>query len=212
MRAGKLLTVDRDLAESHYAEHSKKPGSSASWSTSSPRRRRLRSSSRARAAISGEIVRSTMGATNPADSTPGTGSAATSRSRCGRQPRPRLRFAGIRGARDRALVRRWPGLGPPLSHLVPGAALQSVAPRGVLSRVRSLWLRTLPASLRCLLFAGAEHEPRRRWPRLTHSGTARTGTGQSDGVPAAERRVHRAARAALGHVASFPSGRARRAR
>ena len=36
------------------------------------------------------------------------------------------------------------------------------AQRGVLSRVRSLRLRTLPASFRCLLFAGIEHDLRER--------------------------------------------------
>src|SRR5262245_64601130 len=69
MRAAKLLTVERVLAEEHYAEHSEKPffGELVEFITSAPTLALV---------IEGEgaigVVRTTMGATNPADSTPGT--------------------------------------------------------------------------------------------------------------------------------------------
>jgi nucleoside-diphosphate kinase len=65
----KLLTVDRVLAEEHYAEHAEKPffGELVEFITSAPTLALV---------IEGEgaiaVVRTTMGATNPADSTPGT--------------------------------------------------------------------------------------------------------------------------------------------
>jgi nucleoside-diphosphate kinase len=65
----KLLTVDRVLAEEHYAEHAEKPffGELVEFITSAPILALV---------IEGEgaiaVVRATMGATNPADSTPGT--------------------------------------------------------------------------------------------------------------------------------------------
>jgi nucleoside-diphosphate kinase len=69
LRAGKLLTVGRDLAEQHYAEHKEKPffGELVEFITSSPT---LAFVLEGEGAIA--IVRSTMGATNPADSAPGT--------------------------------------------------------------------------------------------------------------------------------------------
>ena len=66
---GKLLTVDRDLAEEHYAEHAEKPffGELVEFITSAPTLALV---------LEGEgaigVVRTTMGATNPADSAPGT--------------------------------------------------------------------------------------------------------------------------------------------
>jgi nucleoside-diphosphate kinase len=65
----KLLTVDRGLAEEHYAEHAEKPffGELVEFITSAPTLALV---------IEGEgaiaVVRATMGATNPADSAPGT--------------------------------------------------------------------------------------------------------------------------------------------
>jgi nucleoside-diphosphate kinase len=65
----KLLTVDPGLAEEHYAEHAEKPffGELVEFITSAPTLALV---------IEGEgaiaVVRATMGATNPADSAPGT--------------------------------------------------------------------------------------------------------------------------------------------
>jgi nucleoside-diphosphate kinase len=69
MRAGKLLTVGRELAEEHYAEHTEKPffGELVSFITSAPT---LALVLEGEGAIA--VVRSTMGATNPAQSAPGT--------------------------------------------------------------------------------------------------------------------------------------------
>jgi nucleoside-diphosphate kinase len=69
MRAGKLLTVDRELAEQHYAEHKEKAffGELVGFITSAPTLALV---------IEGEgaiaVVRSTMGSTNPAAAAPGT--------------------------------------------------------------------------------------------------------------------------------------------
>jgi nucleoside-diphosphate kinase len=66
---GRLLTVDRGLAEEHYAEHAAKPffGELVEFITSAPTLALV---------LEGEgaigVVRTTMGATNPADSAPGT--------------------------------------------------------------------------------------------------------------------------------------------
>jgi nucleoside-diphosphate kinase len=65
----KLLTVDRGLAEEHYAEHAEKPffGELVEFITSAPTLALV---------LEGEgaigVVRTTMGATNPADAAPGT--------------------------------------------------------------------------------------------------------------------------------------------
>jgi nucleoside-diphosphate kinase len=69
LRAGKLLRVDRDLAERHYAEHSEKPffGELVEFITSAPT---LALVVEGPSAIS--VVRTTMGGTNPADAAPGT--------------------------------------------------------------------------------------------------------------------------------------------
>ena len=69
MRAAKLLTVDRELAEEHYAEHAEKPffGELVEFITSAPT---LALALEGEGAIAS--VRTTMGATNPADSTPGS--------------------------------------------------------------------------------------------------------------------------------------------
>jgi nucleoside-diphosphate kinase len=69
VRAAELVQVDRDLAERHYAEHSEKPffGELVEFITSAPT---------LALAVEGEgaiaTVRTTMGATNPADAAPGT--------------------------------------------------------------------------------------------------------------------------------------------
>jgi nucleoside-diphosphate kinase len=69
MRGGRLLTVSRELAEQHYAEHEAKPffGELVAFITSSPT---LALVLEGEGAIA--VVRSTMGSTNPADSAPGT--------------------------------------------------------------------------------------------------------------------------------------------
>ena len=65
----KLLTVDRPLAEEHYAEHAEKPffGELVEFITSAPTLALV---------VEGEgaiaVVRTIIGATNPADSAPGT--------------------------------------------------------------------------------------------------------------------------------------------
>jgi nucleoside-diphosphate kinase len=69
LRAARLLTVDRPLAEEHYAEHTQKPffGELVEFITSGPT---------LAVVVEGEgaikVVRTTMGATNPADAAPGT--------------------------------------------------------------------------------------------------------------------------------------------
>ena len=69
MRAAKLVTVDCDLAERHYAEHREKPffGELVDFITSAPT---LALVLEGEGAIA--TVRTTMGATNPADATPGS--------------------------------------------------------------------------------------------------------------------------------------------
>jgi len=69
LRAARLLTVDRFLAEEHYAEHTEKPffGELVEFITSGPT---LALVVEGEGAI--EVVRTTMGATNPADAAPGT--------------------------------------------------------------------------------------------------------------------------------------------
>ena len=69
LRAGKLLRVSRDLGERHYAEHSEKPffGELVEFITSGPTLALV---------VEGEgaiaTLRTTIGATNPADATPGS--------------------------------------------------------------------------------------------------------------------------------------------
>jgi nucleoside-diphosphate kinase len=69
IREARLLTVDRALAEEHYAEHAEKPfyGELVEFITSGPT---LALVLEGEGAIS--TVRTTMGATNPADADPGT--------------------------------------------------------------------------------------------------------------------------------------------
>jgi nucleoside-diphosphate kinase len=69
IREARLLTVERGLAEEHYAEHREKPffGELVEFITSAPT---LALVLEGESAIS--VVRTTMGATNPADSAPGT--------------------------------------------------------------------------------------------------------------------------------------------
>jgi nucleoside-diphosphate kinase len=69
IRAAKLLTVDRELAERHYAEHGEKPffGELVEFITSAPT---LALVLEGEGAIA--VVRMTMGATNPASAAPGT--------------------------------------------------------------------------------------------------------------------------------------------
>jgi nucleoside-diphosphate kinase len=69
LRAARLVTVDRLLAEEHYAEHAEKPffGELVDFITSGPTLALV---------VEGEgavkAVRTTIGATNPADAAPGT--------------------------------------------------------------------------------------------------------------------------------------------
>jgi len=69
LRGAKLVQVDRALAEEHYAEHAEKPffGELVDFITSSPT---LAFVVEGESAIA--VVRTTMGATNPVDSAPGT--------------------------------------------------------------------------------------------------------------------------------------------
>jgi nucleoside-diphosphate kinase len=69
VRAAKLVLVDEALAGEHYAEHSEKPffGELVEFITSSPT---LALVLEGESAI--QVVRTTMGATNPVDSAPGT--------------------------------------------------------------------------------------------------------------------------------------------
>src|SRR5215218_3287085 len=69
IRAAKLLTVDRELADKHYAEHREKPffGELVAFITSAPT---LALVLEGEGAIA--VVRTTMGATDPANAGPGT--------------------------------------------------------------------------------------------------------------------------------------------
>jgi nucleoside-diphosphate kinase len=69
IRAARLVLVDRELAGEHYAEHAERPffGELVDFITSSPT---LAVVLEGEGAIA--VVRSTMGATNPATSAPGT--------------------------------------------------------------------------------------------------------------------------------------------
>jgi nucleoside-diphosphate kinase len=69
LRAAKLVTVSRQLAEEHYDEHKEKPffGELVEFITSGPT---LALALEGEGAIS--VVRKTMGATNPANADPGT--------------------------------------------------------------------------------------------------------------------------------------------
>ena len=69
IRGAKLVQVDRSLAERHYAEHTEKPffGELVDFITSAPT---LALVLEGESAIS--VVRTTMGATNPANAAPGT--------------------------------------------------------------------------------------------------------------------------------------------
>ena len=69
VREARLLLVDRELAEQHYAEHAEKPffGELVEFITSAPT---LALALEGESAIS--VVRTTMGSTNPAESAPGT--------------------------------------------------------------------------------------------------------------------------------------------
>jgi nucleoside-diphosphate kinase len=69
LRGARLVQVDRDLAERHYAEHREKPffGELVAFITSAPT---LALVVEGESAIS--VVRTTMGATNPTSAAPGT--------------------------------------------------------------------------------------------------------------------------------------------
>jgi nucleoside-diphosphate kinase len=69
LRAARLLTVDRSLAEEHYVEHREKPffGELVAFITSAPTFALVLAGE---SAIS--VVRTTIGATNPTDAAPGT--------------------------------------------------------------------------------------------------------------------------------------------
>jgi nucleoside-diphosphate kinase len=69
VRAARLVAVDRELAERHYAEHREKPffGELVDFITSAPT---LALALEGEGAIA--VARSTMGATNPANASPGT--------------------------------------------------------------------------------------------------------------------------------------------
>ena len=98
---GKLLRVDRASSASGTTPSTRRSRSSASSSSF------ITSGPTLALVVEGEgaiaTMRKTIGATNPADAEPGSirGDLAIVDAE---QPRPRLRLAGVRGARDRALV------------------------------------------------------------------------------------------------------------
>jgi nucleoside-diphosphate kinase len=69
LRAAKMVAVDAELAERHYAEHAEKPffGELVDFITSGPT---LALVVEGESAVS--VVRATIGATNPANAAPGT--------------------------------------------------------------------------------------------------------------------------------------------
>jgi nucleoside-diphosphate kinase len=69
VKGAKLLQVEREMAERHYAEHVEKPffGELVDFITSSPT---LALMLEGESAVS--VVRTTIGATNPTDAAPGT--------------------------------------------------------------------------------------------------------------------------------------------
>ena len=69
VRAAKLVAVDRELAERHYAEHAEKPffGELVDFITSAPTLALVLEGENAI-----EVSRKTIGATNPANADPGT--------------------------------------------------------------------------------------------------------------------------------------------
>ncbi len=69
LRAAKLVDVESELAERHYAEHAEKPffGELVDFITSGPT---LALVVEGKSAVS--VVRATIGATNPANAAPGT--------------------------------------------------------------------------------------------------------------------------------------------
>ena len=69
LRAARLVSVDRELAECHYAEHAEKPffGELVEFITSGPT---LAFVLEGESAIS--VARTTIGATNPAEAAPGS--------------------------------------------------------------------------------------------------------------------------------------------
>ena len=69
VRQARLVEVDRELAERHYAEHAEKPffGELVSFITSGPT---LALALEGEGAIA--VARTTIGATNPTDATPGS--------------------------------------------------------------------------------------------------------------------------------------------
>jgi nucleoside-diphosphate kinase len=69
LRAARLVQVDRDLAERHYAEHREKPffGELVDFITSAPTLALVLEGPEAI-----QVVRTTMGATNPVSAAPGT--------------------------------------------------------------------------------------------------------------------------------------------
>jgi nucleoside-diphosphate kinase len=69
VRAAKLIQVDRDLGERHYAEHAEKPffGELVEFITSAPTLALVLEGEGAVA-----VARETIGATNPAEAVPGT--------------------------------------------------------------------------------------------------------------------------------------------
>jgi nucleoside-diphosphate kinase len=87
----RLIQVSRELAERHYAEHQGKPFYEGllDYITACPIVAAVFEGTNAVAA-----ARQSMGATNPVNAAPGTIRGD------GPQPRPRLRFTGVRSARD----------------------------------------------------------------------------------------------------------------
>ena len=96
----KHMTVDRDLAEQHYAEHSERPffGELVDFITGGPLVALVLEGHEAVKA-----ARQVIGATNPIEAAPGS-IRGDHGARGADQHRPRLRLARVRRARDRAVL------------------------------------------------------------------------------------------------------------
>ena len=98
--AMKHMTVDRDLAEQHYAEHSERPffGELVDFITGGPLVALVLEGHEAVKA-----ARQVIGATNPIEAAPGLDPRRL-RPRGADQPGARLRLARVRRARDRPVL------------------------------------------------------------------------------------------------------------
>jgi nucleoside-diphosphate kinase len=103
LRAARLLVADRNLGETHYAEHSEKPffGELVDFITSGPT---LAFVLEGEGAIA--TARKTIGATNPADADPGSLRGTYGLA----MPNNLVHGSDSTESRNRALVPRWAGV------------------------------------------------------------------------------------------------------